>query len=214
MSSKSSNNNTKNKQKNDYAHKLINDLQQLNTGGLEEVDVNLEKVSINQALKLIQQNVQNKKLAFVLEDNKYYFLNDHTINKLMKGLVDENAIVQYKDQVKGPIQQTKDSDAEWVEYFDSVKTLKLIIVKAKTDKTKPGGGFFKYYHTTKYDLRRFAVYKEDDDPDYAENCLVTALREGGLSDDKIQMVKLFVMNRIIPKCKLKEVCEKMIFLFR
>ena len=205
MSSKSSNNNTKNKQKNDYAHKLINDLQQLNTGGLEEVDVNLEKVSINQALKLIQQNVLDKKLAFVLEDNKYYFLNDHTINKLMKGLVDENAIVQYKDHV---------SDAEWVEYFDSVKTLKLIIVKAKTDKTKPGGGFFKYYHTTKYDLRRFAVYKEDDDPDYAENCLVTALREGGLSDDKRQMVKLFVMNRITPKCKLKEVCEKLIFQFR
>ena len=87
-------------------------------------------------------------------------------------------------------------------------------MKTKTDKTKPGGGFFKYYHTTKYDLRRFAVYKEDDDPDYAENCLVTALREGGLSDDKIQMVKLFVMNRIIPKCKLKEVCEKMIFQFR
>ena len=49
----------------------------------------------------------------------------------MKGLVDENAIVQYKDQVKGPIQQTKYSDAEWVEYFDSVKTLKLVISKAK-----------------------------------------------------------------------------------
>ena len=65
MSSRSSNNNTKNKQKNDYAHKLINDLQQLNTGGLEEVDVNLEKVSINQALKLNQQNVLDKKLAFV-----------------------------------------------------------------------------------------------------------------------------------------------------
>ena len=79
---------------------------------MEEVDVNLEKVSINQALKLIQKNVLDKKLAFVLEDNKYYFLNDHTINKLMKGLVDENAIVQYKDQVKGPIQQTKDSDAD------------------------------------------------------------------------------------------------------
>ena len=52
------------------------------------------------------------------------------------------------------------------------------------------------------------MYKEDDDPYYAENCLVTALREGGLPDDKIQMVKLFVMNRIIPKCRLKEVCEK------
>ena len=104
--------------------------------------------------------------------------------------------------------------ANVLKIYDSVKILKLIIVKTLKDKTKPGGGFFKYYHTTQYDLRRFAVYNEDDDPDYAENCLVTALREGGLSDDKIQMVKLFVKNRIIPKCRLKEVCEKMIFQFR
>ena len=128
-------------------------------------------------------------------------------------VVNKNGTNSYPPKKK-VAQQTKDSDAEWVEYFDSVKTLKLIILKAQKDKTKPGGGFFKYYHTTKYDLRRFAVYKEDDDPDYAENCLVTALREGGLSDDKIQMVKLFVMNRIIPKCKLKEVCENMLFQFR
>ena len=73
MSSKPSNSNIKSKQKNDYAHKLINDLQKLNTGDLEEVDVNLEKASVNQALKLIQQNVQDKKLVFVLGDNKILF---------------------------------------------------------------------------------------------------------------------------------------------
>ena len=28
-----------------------------------------------------------------------------------------------------------------------------------------------------------------------------------MSDDKLYMAKLYVMNRIIPKCKLKEVCE-------
>ena len=91
--------------------------------GLEDGEVILEIVSLNQTLKLIQQNAQDDKLACVLEGNKYYCLNDHTINKLMKGLVDENAIVQYKDKVKGPIQQTKASDAEWVEYFDAVNTL-------------------------------------------------------------------------------------------
>jgi hypothetical protein len=128
----------------------------------------------------------------------------------MKGLVDENAIVSYKGQVDGGHSgMNKPSDAEWVDTISSVKTLKLIIVNAKNNKTKPGGGFFKHYHTTKYDLRRFAIYKEDDEPDYAENCLVIALREGGMSNDKIQMLKLFVMNRIIPKCKLKEVCEKL-----
>ena len=28
-----------------------------------------------------------------------------------------------------------------------------------------------------------------------------------MSDEKLQMVKFFVMDRIMPKCKLKEVCE-------
>ena len=28
-----------------------------------------------------------------------------------------------------------------------------------------------------------------------------------MSDATLQMVKLFVMNRIIPKCKFKEVCD-------
>ena len=28
-----------------------------------------------------------------------------------------------------------------------------------------------------------------------------------MSDDKLQMVKLFVMNCIVPKCKLKEICD-------
>ena len=65
MSSKPSNSNTT-KLDNDYTHKLINGLQKLNTGDLGEVDVNVEQVSVNQASKLIQQNDQDKKLAFVL----------------------------------------------------------------------------------------------------------------------------------------------------
>ena len=44
-------------------------------------------------------------------------------------------------------------------------------------------------------------WHEDDDPDYAENCLVIAFREGGMPEDRLQMVKISVMNRIVPKCK-------------
>ena len=43
-------------------------------------------------------------------------------------------------------------------------------------------------HTTQFDLSRYAVYRESDEPDYAENCLVIAFREGGMSDEQIQMV--------------------------
>ena len=97
---------------------------------------------MRQALKLIQQNIQNKKLALKLENNKYYFLNDHTINKLSKGIIDVSAVVQYKDQVVSELHTSSNpSDVEWVEYLISVKVLELIEVKTQKDKTKPGGGF-------------------------------------------------------------------------
>ena len=138
---------------------------------------------MKQALKFIQQNIQNKKLALKLENNKYYFLNDHAINKFMKGHIDENAVVQLKDQVVGGDVEGGVSDAEFVEYFTTIKTLELIVLKPPKDKTKPGGGFFKLYHITQFDLSRYAIYRASDDPDYAENCLVIAFRAGGMSDD-------------------------------
>ena len=95
----------------------------------------LTYVSVKQALKLIQQNIQNKKLAFRLENNKYYFLNDRTINKLAKGLMDEHAVVQYKDQVVSELHTSSNpSDVEWVEYLISVKVLELIEVETQKDK--------------------------------------------------------------------------------
>ena len=175
------------------------------------VHIILAYVSVKQALKLIQQNIQNKKLALKLGNNKYYFLNDHTINKLMEGLIDENAVVHFKDQVVGGDVEGGVGDAEFVEYFTTIKTLELIALKPPKDKTKPGGGFFKHYHTIQLDLSRYAVYRESDEPDYAENCLVIAFREGGMSDEQLPLVKLFVMNRIIPTRKLKDGCGKLNF---
>ena len=75
---------------------------------------------------------REKELAFKLDNDKYYFLNDHTINKLMKGLTDENAVVQYKGQEAGENVQTHASDAEYVTNIVSVKMLKLVVVNKKT----------------------------------------------------------------------------------
>ena len=84
-----------------------------------------------------------EKLAFKFDNDKYYFLNDYRINKLMKGLIDENAVVQYKGQEAGENVQTSASDAEYVSNIAFVKMLKLVIVNTTQSKTKPGGGFFK-----------------------------------------------------------------------
>ena len=70
-------------------------------------------------------------------------------------------------------------------YFTDVKSLELTVVNTKKDKTKPGGGFFKYHHNTKFDLQKYGVFRADDQPDYSENCLVVAFRQGGMFDDKL-----------------------------
>ena len=78
------------------------------------VTIDLSAITIKEALKRILNNVNDRKLALKLSDNKYYFLNDHTINKLMKGLLDGNAIVNYSEVSSGGIVTVDGSDAEFV----------------------------------------------------------------------------------------------------
>ena len=93
-------------------------------------------------MTLILNNVNDRKLALTLPNNKYYFLNDHTINNLMKGLLDENAIVNSRDVLTGGAAQGEGSDAEFVKYFTTIKTLELVALRTPKSKTKPGGVFF------------------------------------------------------------------------
>ena len=44
---------------------------------------------------------------------------------------------------------------------------------------------------------------------YNDNCLYLALKALQLNEDKLQLLKMFVLNRIVPKCKLKEVANKL-----
>ena len=67
----------------------------------------------------------------------------------MKGLIDENAVVQYNGPQAGENVPTSANDAEYVANIQSVKMLKQVKVNTKQNKTKPGGEFCKCNHTTK-----------------------------------------------------------------
>ena len=60
----------------------------------------------------------------------------------MKGLLDENAIVNSREVLAGGHAEGEGSDAEFVEYFTTIDTLELVALRTPKDKTKPGGGFF------------------------------------------------------------------------
>ena len=84
---------TTTKDKNQYVKSLIEDFKDINKGDRKTAKIDLTKVNVKQAVKLIQQNIDNKRLSFELDNGKMYMLTDYTINKLMKdGLFDENAV--------------------------------------------------------------------------------------------------------------------------
>ena len=93
-------------------------------------------MTVKQAITLTQLNVQGKKLAFKLDNDKYYCRNDSTINTLLKGFIDENAVIQYNDKEAGENVQRSASDAEHGSNIVSVEMLKLVLVSTKQSKTK------------------------------------------------------------------------------
>jgi len=74
-------------------------------------------------------------------------------------------------------------------------------------KRKRSGAFFRYLNLTNIDLTRYGIYKEINNNNYIDNCLLYALRMGGLDHKKLESIKYMVHNRSIPKCSLNDLCN-------
>ncbi len=201
------------KDKNSYVHELVEEFKQVNNDKLKSVKIDLTKITLNEVVTMIQQNIDGKKLAIELPNNKIYMLNENTLNKLQKGL-----IYKYEEAIVNT-----PSDAELVTVTGLYKSITLKVIepdpskdknKRITGKSRPAGGFFKYINTTKFDLSRYGVFNEIDSNNYNDNCLYIACELAGMPDHQLQMLKIFVMNRIVPKCKLKEICETLQICFK
>jgi hypothetical protein len=97
-------------------------------------------------------------------------------------------------------------------FRDKIEYMEIIVPEFNEPrKRRKGGAFFPYYNITNFDLSRYGIYKEDDKPDYNENCLLYSLRMLKMSEEKLNNMKLLFNSREIPQCKLKEICEKMKF---
>ena len=105
------------------------------------------------------------KLTMVLpSSNRYYALNDRTINLLMKGKLDTNAIIGGPDEPKF-------SDAEISELIE--QETEVLISVLNIEKTRPGGAFFSFLNKTIYDLSKYGIFKPVDKHKYHHNCLIS-----------------------------------------
>ena len=122
------NNNQNIKNKNINTRLLIDELKQINEGKIKNADIDLTKTTIKQAIRLVKQNIADKRLAIKLDDDRLYMLNENTINKLEKGLVDENANVN-TTEISG-------SDEEVKSILGKIKNITLKVIEPEPDKDK------------------------------------------------------------------------------
>lgn len=164
----------------------------------------------DEVLKTIQEviNSNPNKNQFMTDINingTYYTLHNKTIMTIRKRLIGMGEAFQ--------------SSSDLIDYLYSVINneepikFKTTIKSFKNEKKE--GAFFPYYHKTKLNLERFQISPltslfEDVNINTElnnDNCLIYALRLGGLPESKLNLIKNYVSNGNIPICKLKEICE-------
>lgn len=153
-----------------------------------------KQISDADLLKLISKRPEPYTIKI---GNIYYALNDNTRNRLEK-LIKKNMIVT---------QEGISSDGEVITSIKENKNIEFIPYEKKHKNIKNQGAFFKYINLTDIDFTRYGIYDNIENENYKNTCLIIALKNGGLEDDKIEKLKFEVKNRIIPKCDLEKICN-------
>ena len=192
--SQSSNNNT------NYINQIKLKLDKLKNGENQNVKVDLTKINIKKLASQVGLISQDVKLFMkLLTSNRYYALNDKSIDLLMKGDIDMSATSG------SAVSGTSVSDAEVTDLLEVETKVEIFVVDK--NKTRAGGSFFPFINNTIFDLHKYGIFKQVDKNNYKHNCLYLALKAGGLSDIKLQELVLTLKNRHIHKCDLSKVCN-------
>ena len=150
MAPKSSNDNSA------YKSKIKLDLEKLKNNQIQNVEVDLTKINIKTSATLLGVLSEDVKLYMkLLTANRYYALNDRTINFLSQGEVDMSATTSAVSSGNNHASNTV-SDAEVEEVFDIETEVEIFLVDR--NKTRAGGSFFPYINNTIFDLTKYGIF--------------------------------------------------------
>ena len=134
----------------------------------------------------------------------YYTLNDYNIARLRGAIqaqfVDENVVIGVSE-----------SDMAFENVLNNFETMTLHKPKTQTNLQNPADGFFRHYHKTDMDLDYLGIFNQHISADAHSNnlninCVIRALKEGGMSEIDLTKLRTIVVNRVIPMCKFKQIC--------
>ena len=142
---------------------------------MQKVRVDLSKISTKTLSILIGILSEDVKLYMKLfTANRYYALNDRTINMLSRGDVDMSATTGIPLGFASMAASKTVSDAEVEELLDIETEGETFVVDKH--KTRQGGAFFKYLNLSNLDLEKYGLFKYIDRNNYKHNCLHLALK--------------------------------------
>ena len=108
----------------DYKNKIMLDLEKLKNRQIKKVRIDLTKIHIRALASRIGVLSDGLKLTMILpSSNRYYALNDRTINLLMKGKIDTNAIIGAPDEPKFSDAEIRDLIEQETEVLISVLSI-------------------------------------------------------------------------------------------
>jgi hypothetical protein len=170
----------------------------------QNFNFNLENMrSKGLSTKQILKNI----LRMNTETDSRFLLNingtQYTLNAISRG-----RLLQYAENDFVNYEEGMESDAIIVASASNNPSISFSRVVNASTQAVNQGSFFKYY-CSELNLKEFGIYanKRELFDEVDKVCLVKALREGGLNDEKYSLLKTLVKDSLIPFCKLKELCD-------
>ena len=162
------------------------------------VDINAYLMTI---IKSSRNLLQGYKIVMEVGD-KLYTLSNNFINGLKESInkLKDGFIVTEQEGSEGIV-------LGHLTYYNDVK---ISIIEDAHKYRKATGEFFKYYHNVDLDLTQYGLYKniqEFHNVEDREICLIHALKEGGVCDEKIERLRTKATHSNIPLCKLNDICN-------
>ena len=191
-------------QKTKIIKKINNEFERLVQGQQTNIVLNLPELykyfTLKDIIELIikMSNQKTGKHILLTIGNIEYTLSDKTKSRLINFMLNN----QY-NEIGG---EKSDEDIRY-ELANNSEII-ISVVEDKHKNKKDNGAFFPYTHKLEgIDLTELDIYEKFKATNYIDNCLMKALYEGGLEEEKVNKLYTYVKNRKIPKCDLKKLCQ-------
>tara|TARA_R110002153_G_scaffold55214_1_gene153366 strand:+ start:1722 stop:5459 length:3738 start_codon:yes stop_codon:yes gene_type:complete len=190
--------------------KLIEQLKKLNLGTQLEVKVDLRVFNQKKIFQLLKSNIIDQKVIASTDGGQTWItLSERTMKKILNHTEDYIATGSGSDAQYG---LTGDITGEMI-----IKVVDYAETYANSDQWMGvvGGEFFRFHHKIpNLDLEHLGIFSVNAiNSKYHtylnDNCLYWALKACGVEQDKLELMKTFVVNRNVPISKLNIVCEKL-----